>query len=1145
MLKYFDIRKRYGLPHAEPKDLLEIQTKSFQDFLQKEAPPVERKSQGLQHLFKSFFPVRCISGKSAVEFVSYSVDEARHTPDKCRVKKLTYEAKVSANLRIVIYDGERVSEIREQSIPLFDLPMMTADGAFIVNGIEKVVLNQIVRAPGAAITRNKEKHYAAKILPDYGAWISYEFNKQHPIFSRIDLSPPVSLLTLFRAFGVSDEEISRYFPDILSETNELSPEFNNLHDKYRTDYPDDDTPSRVLAARFELLKKIKKDVAPTIPTANFFFSRLLRSPRRYDLSAIGRINLNKKTGLKIPEDMTVLDSREVMIIAKKLQELKEEDCDADNIDSLENKIIKPVGRQLVEYIRKGLLTMERGIYETLFQADLKALMPDHVIRPGYIRGAISLFFTQNPLCQFAHQTNILADISQKRRISADGPGGIDRDSATLEARDIQPTQYARICPIESPEGKNIGLVSSLASHARVNSMGTLAAPYYVVRNGEVTDRIKYLLPDEEKKHVITDFNALDEQAGMKLKEGMVLARRFVTRGKDGPSGIEVLPTPREDVDLIDISPTQLMSPATALVPFVQHCDAHRALMGASMQKQAVPLVRGGAPLIGTGMERVIARSSTYVIFSKYDGVVEAVDSSRILVKRLRESTAVDSYRLKKFRLSNQGTCINQKPVVKAGEKVKKGDLLVDGHAVSNGELALGKDVLVAYMSWYGFGYEDSIIISERLLKDDAFSSIHMNTFEIDELKTRLGSEMVTRDVPGASHHALANLDDNGIVKAGSHVKPGDIVVGKVTPKGEDISPEEALLRAIFGNKISQVKDASLVVPPGAGGVVVDVQILDRKQGELPNDVIKRIMITIAQNRKIEVGDKMAGRYGNKGVVSKILPVEDMPFMEDGTPVDIILNPLGVPSRMNVGQLLETQFGMASWKLGQKISFMAEDGSTIEELRSVLKTIYDSEKQQKDIDAMSPEELKDFAKKLGDGIPVATPVFAGATEQDIVNMMQKAGLSTGLYRVYDGKTGEPFDSEILVGKQYMMKLHHLVEDKIHARSVGPYSAITQQPLKGRANFGGQRMGEMEVWALEGYGAAYNLLEMTTIKSDDIEGRGEVFDEIRRNGRYHLGGARTEALNVLLKELQGLCLDVDFVKRTEKSADKSIKSEKQKK
>src|SRR5574341_722950 len=565
------------------------------------------------------------------------------------------------------------------------------------------------------------------------------------------------------------------------------------------------------------------------------------------------------------------------------------------------------------------------------------------------------------------------------------------------------------------------------------------------------------------------------------------------------------PTPREDVDLIDISPTQLMSPATALVPFVQHCDAHRALMGASMQKQAVPLVRGGAPLIGTGMERVIARSSTYVIFSKYDGVVEAVDSSRILVKRLRESTAVDSYRLKKFRLSNQGTCINQKPVVKAGEKVKKGDLLVDGHAVSNGELALGKDVLVAYMSWYGFGYEDSIIISERLLKDDAFSSIHMNTFEIDELKTRLGSEMVTRDVPGASHHALANLDDNGIVKAGSHVKPVDIVVGKVTPKGEDISPEEALLRAIFGNKISQVKDASLVVPPGAGGVVVDVQILDRKQGELPNDVIKRIMITIAQNRKIEVGDKMAGRYGNKGVVSKILPVEDMPFMEDGTPVDIILNPLGVPSRMNVGQLLETQFGMASWKLGQKISFMAEDGSTIEELRSVLKTIYDSEKQQKDIDAMSPEELKDFAKKLGDGIPVATPVFAGATEQDIVNMMQKAGLSTGLYRVYDGKTGEPFDSEILVGKQYMMKLHHLVEDKIHARSVGPYSAITQQPLKGRANFGGQRMGEMEVWALEGYGAAYNLLEMTTIKSDDIEGRGEVFDEIRRNGRYHLGGA----------------------------------------
>ncbi len=767
-------------------------------------------------------------------------------------------------------------------------------------------------------------------------------------------------------------------------------------------------------------------------------------------------------------------------------------------------------------------------------------------------------------------------------------------------------------------------------------------PYYVVKNGEVTDRVKYLLPGDEAKHCITDFNALDE-SGKKIREGDILARKLLVRGKGEPSTLETLYVSHKEVTLIDVSPMQLISPATALVPFIQHCDGHRALMGTSMQKQAVPLITTEAPLVGTGMERVIAMGSSHVVRAEFDGTVEMVDASRILTRRTEGMNIVDSYKLKKFKPSNQGTCINQKPVVRVGDKVKKGDLLADGPAISNGELSLGRNMLVAYMSWGGYGYEDSIIISERLVREDTFSSIHIKSFEIDELKTRLGSEIITKEVPNVSRQLLAKLDDNGIIKIGSSVKPGDYLVGKVTPKGEDnLGAEEALLRAIFGNTPCQMTDSSLVVPPASGGVVVDVHILDRKKDrkgksdtgikeqneiktardeeidiaranagkvlqrilikhkdilvyadgsvfdgdifkkgpnalaeldmnnvstapdevkekvrtilveyrkqldlidrlyrdhkvevraadELPEGVIKRITVTIAMKKKLMIGDKMAGRYGNKGVVSCILPVEDMPFLEDGTPVDIVLNPLGVPSRMNIGQLLETQFGMTSWVLGNKLNDRLEKDGDLGEIRGILKRLYDSPEQQKTIDAMQDGDLKQIVKKLKDGIPIATPVFAGANEADIISMMEKAGVSSSAkYKLYDGRTGEPFDQDVFVGIIYIMKLYHLVEDKIHARSIGPYSAITQQPLKGRAKNGGQRIGEMEAWAIEGYGAAYNLLEMMTIKSDDMEGRVNAFEKIVEKGHYHLGAARTEALSVLCRELNGLCLDVEFVR-----------------
>jgi DNA-directed RNA polymerase subunit beta len=1086
------IREVMDLPN-----LIEIQTASYERFL----------NEGLLETFRDISPIQDFTGNLTLEFVSYTLEEPKMDEDECRERDATYAAPLKVRVRLI---NKETGEVKEQEVFMGDFPLMTAKGTFIINGAERVVVSQLVRSAGAyfkkEIDANGRVVYSASIIPNRGAWLEFETDANDVVYVRVDRTRKIPVTVLLRALGYgTDEEIL----DLIGESQQLK---NTL---------DKDTTDSVEAGLIEVYKKLRPGEPPTADSARALFETLFFDPKRYDLAAVGRYKLNKKLGLRervfgmtlaepivdfktgeIIVDSGVRIDREVMarlealkikevwvqtesgpvkvvgngLVDTEVKNITPEDMVAtinyffglfkdvgstDDIDHLGNRRLKTVGELLQNQFRIGLSRMERVVRERMTIQDANIITPQALINIRPVVAAIKEFFGSSQLSQFMDQTNPLSELTHKRRLSALGPGGLSRERAGFEVRDVHYSHYGRMCPIETPEGPNIGLIGSLCTFARINDFGFIETPYRKVENGRVLDEVEYLTADEEDKYVIA-------QANEPLTEdGHFKNVRVAARYKD-----QIMSISPEKVDLMDVSPKQLVSVATALIPFLEHDDANRALMGANMQRQAVPLLMTDAPLVGTGMEYRAAMDSQAVITAKNPGVVERATAREIVVKR--DDGKKDVYKVTKFVRSNQSTCINQKVIVKKGQRVEKGTVLADGPATDKGELALGRNTLVAFMPWEGYNYEDAILISEKLVEEDVFTSIHIEEYECQARDTKLGSEEITRDIPNIGEDALKDLDERGIIRIGAEVHPGDILVGKVTPKGEtELTAEERLLRAIFGEKAREVRDSSLRVPHGESGVVVDVKIFSRDNGDdLSPGVNTLVRIYIAQKRKISVGDKMAGRHGNKGVVSRILPVEDMPFLPDGTPVDIVLNPLGVPSRMNIGQILETHLGLA-------------------------------------------------AKALG--IKIASPVFDGAEEGDIRAMLEKSGFSPdGKTLLYDGRTGLPFHQPVTVGYIYMMKLHHLVDDKIHARSTGPYSLVTQQPLGGKAQFGGQRFGEMEVWALEAYGAAYTLQELLTVKSDDVVGRVKTYEAIVKGETVPEPGV-PESFKVLIKELQSLCLD----------------------
>ncbi|MBI5559972.1 MAG: DNA-directed RNA polymerase subunit beta [Deltaproteobacteria bacterium] len=1032
------------------------------------------------------------------------------------------------------------------------------------------------------------------------------------------------------------EAIGGFFRETLSNDRIGNDESRPVHE-YRSVNPDDPTTNMTLNARIEIYKRLKPGEPPTVETVNQFFQNLFFVPERYDLSKVGRLKLNRKLGIDVPLDVTTLRKEDIMGVVKYLLGLKNGQGTIDDIDHLGNRRVRCVGELLENQYRIGLLRMERAVKERMSLGEIETLMPNDFINPKPVSAVIKEFFGSSQLSQFMDQTNPLSEITHKRRLSALGAGGLTRERAGFEVRDVHATHYGRICPVETPEGPNIGLIVSLSTYARINEFGFVETPYRKVIDGKVTSQIAYLSALDEENHVIAQANAPLDKDGYFTTE-------FISARKGG----EFVMARPEEITLMDVSPNQLVSVAAALVPFLENDDANRALMGSNMQRQAVPLIKTETPLVGTGMESVVARDSGVTVIAKNPGVIESVDATRVVVKN--EKGDVDIYNLTKFRRSNQNTCFNHKPLVREGDKVEKGTVIADGPSTANGELALGRNVLVAFMPWGGYNFEDSILVSEKFLKEDVFTSVHIEEFETVARDIKLGKEEITRDIPNVGEEALRNLDESGIVRIGAEVNPGEILVGKITPKGEtQLSPEEKLLRAIFGEKAEDVKDTSLRVPPGIEGVVIDARVFSRKgiekddraksiedremarllkdrddeinivkataygraekvltgkksgvrladkkgnvlvakgktitkdllhsiprsrwheiipaaderaEGELekvferlseqidaikyvfderinrlkrgdelPPGVIKMVKVYIAMKRKVSVGDKMAGRHGNKGVISRILPEEDMPFLKDGTAVDIVLNPLGVPSRMNIGQILETHLGWAAKTLGGEINKLVEENYSANTVRERIKKIYSSLEFSKFLNSLSDEEVIAVAKRLKSGITVASPVFDGATEADVKDLLAMSGLpESGKTILCDGKSGEPFEQEVTVGEMYMLKLHHLVDDKIHARSTGPYSLVTQQPLGGKAQFGGQRLGEMEVWALEAYGASYTLQEFLTVKSDDVPGRTKMYESVAR-GDYSLEPTMPESFNVLIKELQSLGLDINFLK-----------------
>ncbi len=1346
------IRKTFGKQSSvlDVPYLLAIQVDSYRNFLQADASVEERTEVGLHAAFSSVFPIQSYTGNAELQYVSYRLGKPAFDVRECQSRGLTYAAPLRVKVRLVIYNkessgGERsIKDIKEQEVYMGELPLMTENGTFVINGTERVVVSQLHRSPGVFFEHDKGKThssgkllFSARVIPYRGSWLDFEFDPNDCLFVRIDRRRKLPVTVLLRALGYSTQEILKEFfetntyrftdeglqldliperlkgetalfdiktpdgkvlveqgrrimarhirqmekqgmdklivpeefvvgkaigEDIVDEltgeviasandeiTEELLEKFREAGVKqFTTLYTNEldrgpyisdtlriDPTSDQMEALVEIYRMMRPGEPPTKEAAQALFSNLFFSPDRYDLSAVGRMKFNRRLKREEVTGPGTLSNEDILDVIKALINIKNGLDTVDDIDHLGNRRIRSVGEMIENQFRIGLVRVERAVKERLSLAESEGLMPQELINAKPVSAVVKEFFGSSQLSQFMDQNNPLSEVTHKRRVSALGPGGLTRERAGFEVRDVHPTHYGRLCPIETPEGPNIGLINSLACFARTNEYGFLETPYRKVVDGRVTDEIEYLSAIEEGEYVIAQANVEVDEEG-NLVEDLVSCRH-----KN-----EFTLSPKDRVAYVDVSPRQIVSVAASLIPFLEHDDANRALMGSNMQRQAVPTLRAEKPLVGTGMERTVAIDSGVTVVARRGGVIESVDAGRVVVRVNDDETVpgepgVDIYNLTKYTRSNQNTCINQRTLVKAGDVVARGDVLADGPSTDLGELALGQNMLVAFMPWNGYNFEDSILISERVVQEDRLTTIHIEELTCVARDTKLGAEEISADIPNVGESALSRLDESGIVYIGAEVKPGDILVGKVTPKGEtQLTPEEKLLRAIFGEKASDVKDTSLRVPSGMTGTVIDVQVftrdgvekdqralsieqeeldrvrkdlfdqfriveediysrverlvtgkvadggpgklkagdkvtksylqgLDREKwfeirladdeanhqleqlgeqlkvqrkqidekfdekkrkltagDDLAPGVLKMVKVYLAVKRRIQPGDKMAGRHGNKGVISMIVPAEDMPYTEDGNPVDIVLNPLGVPSRMNIGQILETHLGWAAKGLGKRIGEMLDAKRKVDEIRKFLDKIYNTSGQREDLDSLTDEEILELARNLRDGVPMATPVFDGATEEEIKDMLELAGLPrSGQHILRDGRTGEEFERPVTVGYMYMLKLNHLVDDKMHARSTGPYSLVTQQPLGGKAQFGGQRFGEMEVWALEAYGAAYTLQEMLTVKSDDVAGRTKMYKNIV-DGDHRMEPGMPESFNVLLKEIRALGIDIEL-------------------
>ena len=1358
---YGKIREVLAMPN-----LIEVQKSSYDLFLKSGDQPQPMDGEGINAVFQSVFPIKDFNETAVLEFVKYELEAPKYDVEECQQRDMTYSAPLKVTLRLIVFDidedtgAKSVKDIKEQDVFMGDMPLMTHNGTFIVNGTERVIVSQMHRSPGVFFDHDKGKThssgkllFACRIIPYRGSWLDFEFDAKDIVFARIDRRRKLPVTTLLYALGLDQEAImdayydtvqfkykknkgwvTKFFPervsgtrptqdlvdaktgeviaeagkkvtpravkklmedgkvtnllvpfdaivgryvscDIINEDNgaiyvEAGDELTLEHDKEGeliggtlkdlmdagiTDIPVLDIDNvnvgpymrNTMAADknqgrdtalMDIYRVMRPGEPPTVEAASNLFDTLFFDSERYDLSAVGRVKMNMRLALDAEDTQRTLRKEDIVSCIKALVDLRDGRGGIDDIDHLGNRRVRSVGELMENQYRVGLLRMERAIKERMSSVEIDTVMPQDLINAKPAAAAVREFFGSSQLSQFMDQTNPLSEVTHKRRLSALGPGGLTRERAGFEVRDVHPTHYGRMCPIETPEGPNIGLINSLATYARVNKYGFIETPYRTVKDGKVTDEVNYMSATEEMRHTVAQANAHLDADG-RFENELVSTRQ---------SGDYML-QPRENVDLIDVSPKQLVSVAASLIPFLENDDANRALMGSNMQRQAVPLLQAEAPLVGTGIEEVVAQDSGAAIMAKRAGVIDQVDATRIVIRATLDLApgdhGVDIYRLRKFQRSNQNTCINQRPLVKVGDTVGKLEVIADGPSTDIGELALGKNVVVAFMPWNGYNYEDSILISERIARDDVFTSIHIEEFEVAARDTKLGPEEITRDIPNVGEEALRNLDEAGIVYIGADVEPGDILVGKITPKGESpMTPEEKLLRAIFGEKASDVRDTSLRVKPGDFGTVVEVRVFNRhgvekderalqiereeveslardrddelhilerniyarlksmvmgkvavkgpkgvkanaivdedllqslskgqwwqlalededdaiivealneqfeaqkralehrfedkvekvrRGDDLPPGVMKMVKVFVAVKRKLQPGDKMAGRHGNKGVISKVVPMEDMPFLADGTPVDFCLNPLGVPSRMNVGQILETHMGWAARGLGLDIDEALGEyrrSGDLTPVRDAMKIAYGDDVYEEGIAGMDEDRLLEAAGNVTRGVPIATPVFDGAKEADVNNALTRAGFDTsGQSVLFDGRTGEQFARKVTVGVKYLLKLHHLVDDKIHARSTGPYSLVTQQPLGGKAQFGGQRFGEMEVWALEAYGAAYTLQEMLTVKSDDVAGRTKVYESIVKGEDNYEAGV-PESFNVLVKEVRGLGLNMELL------------------